>query len=107
MHKLLLTLASATFLSGAAHAADIYPLDRATILVGSPFDFKVELDKVVKPEEVKVTVNGQDYEALFGSKAEFVAEEKGSEDKVLAQPHPARFEARRAGRLQGRSFGRR
>lgn len=83
MHKLLLTLASATFLSGAAHAADIYPLDRATILVGSPFDFKVELDKVVKPEEVKVTVNGQDYEALFGSKAEFVAEEKGSEDKVL------------------------
>lgn len=83
MRKLLLALASATILSGAANAADIYPLDRATILIGSPFDFKVELDKVVKPEEVKVTVNGKDYETVFGAKAEFVAEEKGSEDKVL------------------------
>ncbi|MCR6498341.1 alkaline phosphatase [Shinella sp. CPCC 101442] len=83
MRKLLLALASATMLAGAAQAATVYPLDRATILVGSPFDFKVEFDAVVKPEDVKVTVNGQDYEAIFGKKAEFVAEEKGKEDKVL------------------------
>lgn len=83
MRKLLLALASATMLAGAAQAATVYPLDRATILVGSPFDFKVEFDAVVKPEDVKVTVNGQDYEAVFGKKAEFVAEEKGAEDKVL------------------------
>ncbi|WLR95609.1 alkaline phosphatase [Shinella zoogloeoides] len=83
MRKLLLALASATMLAGAAEAATVYPLDRATILVGSPFDFKVEFDAVVKPEDVKVTVNGQDYEAVFGKKAEFVAEEKGAEDKVL------------------------
>lgn len=83
MRKLILALASATMLAGAANAATVYPLDRATILVGSPFDFKVEFDTVVKPEDVKVTVNGQDYEAVFGKKAEFVAEEKGDEDKVL------------------------
>lgn len=83
MRQLLLALASATMLAGAAQAATVYPLDRATILVGSPFDFKVEFDAVVKPEDVKVTVNGQDYEAAFGKKAEFVAEEKGKEDKVL------------------------
>jgi len=83
MRKLLLALASATMLAGAAEAATVYPLDRATILVGSPFDFKVEFDAVVKPEDVKVTVNGQDYEAVFGRKAEFVAEEKDKEDKVL------------------------
>lgn len=83
MRKLLLALASATTLAGAAEAATVYPLDRATILVGSPFDFKVEFDAVVKPEDVKVTVNGQAYEAVFGKKAEFVAEEKGAEDKVL------------------------
>ncbi|RFZ87390.1 alkaline phosphatase [Shinella sp. WSJ-2] len=83
MRQLLLALASATMLAGAAQAATVYPLDRATILVGSPFDFKVEFDAVVKPEDVKVTVNGQDYEAVFGRKAEFVAEEKGEEDKVL------------------------
>lgn len=83
MRQLLLALASATMLAGAAQAATVYPLDRATILVGSPFDFKVEFDAVVKPEDVKVTVNGQDYEAAFGKKAEFIAEEKGKEDKVL------------------------
>jgi alkaline phosphatase len=83
MRKLILALASATVLAGAANAATVYPIDRATILVGSPFDFKVEFDAVVKPEDVKVTVNGQDYEAVFGKKAEFVAEEKGAEDKVL------------------------
>ncbi|AOF93445.1 alkaline phosphatase [Sinorhizobium sp. RAC02] len=83
MRKLILALASATMLAGAANAATVYPLDRATILVGSPFDFKVEFDTVVKPEDVKVTVNGQDYETVFGKKAEFVAEEKGAEDKVL------------------------
>lgn len=83
MRQLLLAWASATMLAGAAQAATIYPLDRATILVGSPFDFKVEFDAVLKPEDVKVTVNGQDYEAVFGKKAEFVAEEKGKEDKAL------------------------
>ncbi|HMM62500.1 MAG TPA: alkaline phosphatase [Mesorhizobium sp.] len=83
MRKLILALASATMLAGSANAATVYPLDRATILVGSPFDFKVEFDAVVKPEDVKVTVNGQDYEAVFGKKAEFVAEEKGKEDEVL------------------------
>lgn len=83
MRKLILALASATMLAGAANAATVYPLDRATVLAGSPFDFKVEFQKVVKPEDVKVTVNGQDYEAVFGKKAEFVAEEKGKDDKVL------------------------
>jgi alkaline phosphatase len=38
---------------------------------------------VVKPEDVKVTVNGKDYAEIFGKTAEFVAEEKGAEDKVL------------------------
>lgn len=83
MRKLLLALASATMLAGAANAATVYPLDRATVLAGSPFDFKVEFNSVIKPEDVKVTVNGQAYEAVFGKKADFVAEEKGKEDKIL------------------------
>jgi alkaline phosphatase len=83
MRKLIISLASATMLAGAANAATIYPLDRATVLAGSPFDFKVEFSKVVKPEDVKVTVNGADYDSVFGKKANFVAEEKGKEDKVL------------------------
>ncbi len=83
MRTLLAALAATTILAGAAQATTVYPLDRATILAGSPFDFKVELNSVVKPEDVTVTVNGQDYKAVFGSEAEFIADEKGKEDKSL------------------------
>ncbi len=83
MRTILAALAATTILAGAANATTVYPLDRATILAGSPFDVKVEFDGVVKPEDVKVTVNGQDYRTVLGKEAEFVAEEKGKEDAVL------------------------
>lgn len=82
MRTLFSALVATTILAGAAQAAEVYPLDRATILTGSPFDFKVEFDTVVKPEDVKITVNGQDYKAALGKEAEFVAEEK-NKDKVV------------------------
>jgi alkaline phosphatase len=83
MMKYFSALAAATMLAGAAHAATVYPLDRATILVNSPFDFKVELDKVYGEGDVAVTVNGKPYAEVFGKPAEFVAEEKGKDDAVL------------------------
>ncbi|KXG84482.1 alkaline phosphatase [Agrobacterium bohemicum] len=83
MRKLYAAFVATTILAGTAHAATVYPLDRATILTGSPFDFKVEFKSVVKPEDVKITVNGQDYKTVFGSDVIFTAEEKGKEDKVL------------------------
>jgi len=82
MRKIFAALIATTALAGSTHAADIYPLDRATILAGSPFDFKIELKGIVKAEDVKVTVNGKDYQSVFGKTAEFVAEEK-ADDKVL------------------------
>ncbi|MDP9838440.1 alkaline phosphatase [Neorhizobium huautlense] len=82
MRKILAALVATTVLAGAAQAAEVFPLDRATILSGSPFDFKVEFDAVVKPEDVKITVNGQDYKAALGGQVEFIAEEK-NKDKVL------------------------
>ncbi|MBK3745203.1 alkaline phosphatase [Paraburkholderia aspalathi] len=88
MRKLLSALVSSTVLMGVglaatAEAATIYPLDRATILSGSPFDFKVEFEAVIDPANVKLTINGKDYKSVLGSEAEFVAEEKGKDDKVL------------------------
>lgn len=83
MRMLLAAFAATTILAGAAQAASIYPLDRATILAGSPFDFKVELSKQVKPEDVKITVNGQDYKTVLGGEAQFVELEKGKDDKAL------------------------
>lgn len=83
MRMIFAALAATTILAGAAQAATVYPLDRATILAGSPFDFKVELSKQVKPEDIKITVNGQDYKTVLGGEAKFVELEKGKEDKAL------------------------
>ena len=76
-------LATATGAAGAAAAAEVYPIDRATILVNSPFDFKVELDGVYAASEIAITVNGQPYAQSFGKSADYVAEEKGKDGKVL------------------------
>lgn len=83
MRTLLLAFAASTALVGAAAAATVYPLDRATILAGSPFDFKVELKGNFKAEDVKITVNGADYKAALGGEAEFIASEKGKDDAAL------------------------
>lgn len=83
MRQFIFALTAATMLAGAAQATTVFPLDRATILAGSPFDFKVELDGVVKPEDVKVTINGQDAKSVLGADYEFVADEKGKDDKSL------------------------
>ncbi|MBL3607941.1 alkaline phosphatase [Rhodovulum sulfidophilum] len=83
MRTLLSALAATTLLAGAAQATAIYPLDRATILVSSPFDFKIELDAVHPEAEIAVTVNGKPYAETFGAKADYVAEEKGKDDAVL------------------------
>ncbi|UWU23922.1 alkaline phosphatase (plasmid) [Rhizobium sp. CB3060] len=83
MRKTLIALAAATMLAGVSHAATVYPLDRATILVGSPFDFKVEFDGAIKKEDVKITINGQDAKSVLGADFNFVADEKGKDDKSL------------------------
>ncbi len=83
MRMLMAALAATTMLAGAAHAATVYPLDRATILAGSPFDFKVEFKATVKPDDVKITVNGQDYKAVFGADVAFTETELGKDDKKL------------------------
>ncbi len=84
MRTVLAALAATTMLvGGAAEAATVYPLDRATILAGSPFDFKVEFDGVVAPDAVKISLNGNDALKALGGTAQFVAEEKDKGGKVL------------------------
>lgn len=83
MRSLLLALAATTALCASSEAATVYPLDRATILAGSPFDFKVEFNSKLKADDVKITVNGEDYKTVFGADAGFVEMEKGKDDKEL------------------------
>lgn len=69
-------LLGAMLCASAVHAMEIYPIDRAAVLVGSKFDFKVEFDGVVDNAAARVTINGVDYTKALG-KGELVAKEDG------------------------------
>jgi alkaline phosphatase len=91
--RLLLALALLVAAVSHADALTVYPIHRATILAGAKFDFKVEFDRVLKPEETKITINGADYALTLGQKAAFVEREPGIDksalilrDVVLTQP---------------------
>ncbi|GEC59440.1 alkaline phosphatase [Bradyrhizobium japonicum] len=84
MIKQVAGVAVALLLSAApAFAQTIYPIDRADILAGAKFDFKVELPGVVDQAKLKVTLNGADYAAVFGQGGTFTAREVGREQSAL------------------------
>jgi alkaline phosphatase len=64
-------------------AQTVYPIDRADILTGAQFDFKVEFSGLVDPAKVSVTLNGEDYAKLFGKTAAFVEREDGKDQSAL------------------------
>ena len=85
-------------------AGAIYPIDRAQILAGSRFDFKVEFDRVVPREGIRVTVNGADHSDVLGRRVEFVENDEGANasalvlrDVTISQPGRYVVEASAAG----------
>jgi alkaline phosphatase len=64
-------------------AQTIYPIDRAAILAGSRFDFKVEFPDRIDPSKLKVTVNGEDHAAVFGQPGTFVEREDNKDQSAL------------------------
>ncbi|MDO8401251.1 MAG: alkaline phosphatase [Bradyrhizobium sp.] len=64
-------------------AQTVYPIDRAEILAGATFDFKVEFPDRVDPAKLQVTVNGEDYAAVFGRTGAFIEREDGKEQSAL------------------------
>ncbi|ANW05082.1 alkaline phosphatase [Bradyrhizobium icense] len=71
-------------LTGSSTVAQtIYPIDRASILAGARFDFKVEFPDRVDPSKLKVTVNGEDHAAVFGQDGTFVEREDGKDQSAL------------------------
>ncbi|WP_307279619.1 alkaline phosphatase [Labrys wisconsinensis] len=83
MRAFLASLAITTCLVSAAQATTVYPLDRATILAGSPFDLKVEFSSIVKPDEVTVTINGEPADKVLGKSLQFVEKEAGTEASAI------------------------
>jgi alkaline phosphatase len=47
------------------------------MLTGGKFDFKVEFEKEVNPEQVSVKINGKDYQQIWQKKGEFIKNEDG------------------------------
>lgn len=80
-------------LGSMVHAAAIYPIDRAAILAGSKFDFKVEFDQVVQAQDITLTVNGGDAKKILGATPKLISNEDGLNasslilrDVILAKP---------------------
>ena len=79
----VLVAAAFTLPSLPAAAQAIYPIDRADILAGSHFDFKVEFPGVVDLSRMTVSINGQDYVKTLGKPAELIARENGKDASSL------------------------
>ena len=69
--------------ASAVLAQTVYPIDRAEILSGAQFDFKVEFPDRVDPAKLKVTVNGEDYAGVFGRAGTFIEREDGKDQSAL------------------------
>lgn len=65
--------------AGNAFAQTIYPLNRAEILSGARFDFKVEWPGNPGEADVSVTINGAPAASVLGTLATFTTNEEGQE----------------------------
>jgi alkaline phosphatase len=64
-------------------AQTIYPINRAEILEGARFDFKIEFPDAPKSDDVKVTINGEAIEKVFGKPGQFTQNEEGQKHSAL------------------------
>jgi len=79
-------------LAGAASAAAIYPIDRARIVAGSRFDLKIEFDRIVPADDVRVMINGVDHATVIGKSAQFVENDDGANASALVLRDAALYE---------------
>src|SRR5712671_6906542 len=75
---MLVVIAGFSLIGGPLAAQTIYPIDRAAILAGARFDFKVEFPAIEKDADLKITINGEDYSRQLGKAGQFVENEVGS-----------------------------
>ncbi len=66
-------------------AATIYPIDRAQILAGEKFDFRVDFGDVIAPGSYTVTIDGKPYAAVLGREAHFTASQPDNADPSKAR----------------------
>ena len=92
--KFLTAFFSALYACGL-YASAIYPIDQASILVGSKFDIKVEFNTVLNSNDVKLDLNGAPLKSLVNSKEEFIANENGKGSAIIYRdvelPKPGKY----------------
>ena len=81
-HLATLLAGTAMLLTGSAYATTVFPIDRAEILSGAKFDFKVEFDTPMTAADFKLKINGQDAARVLGSAPQFL--EKDAEVNASA-----------------------
>lgn len=78
LSKTILIFSISTLLSiNSAYSFAIYPLNQASILAGSKFDFKVEYDQMVEESDASIKINGTSAGEFFKTKPEYIQNESG------------------------------
>lgn len=77
MARVIALAVTALLAAGSASAQTIYPLNRADILTGAKFDFKVEFPGAPAEAETRITIAGQTPAAYFGKDGTFIRNEDG------------------------------
>ncbi|WP_353186616.1 alkaline phosphatase [Bosea sp. (in: a-proteobacteria)] len=80
---LMMTVAATLAAAAPAMAQTIYPINRAEILEGSRFDFKVEFPDAPASADVNVTINGKPAAEVFGKVTTFLQNEEGQKHSAL------------------------
>src|SRR6266436_3522368 len=75
--RMLVMIAGFSLIGAALAAQTIYPIDRAAILAGARFDFKVEFPEIENQADLKITIDGEDYTRQLGKAGQFVENEDG------------------------------
>ena len=83
MRTVLAAAAGIAMAASAGSAQTVYPIDRADILSGARFDFKVEFVGLADPSKISITLNGKDYTQVFGKAATFAEREAGKDQSAL------------------------
>ena len=77
MHRFAAAAAGIALLAAGStsFAQTVYPIDRAEILAGTTFDFKVEFPGLADLAKVTISINGEDYAKALGNTDSFIARE--------------------------------
>src|SRR6476619_3333037 len=85
MHRFAAAAAGIALLAAGStsFAQTVYPIDRAELLAGTTFAFKVEFPGLADVGKVTLSIHGEDYAKALGNTSSFIAREDGKDQSAL------------------------